>query len=341
MPDWDPLTAVQFTVIRTGCGWAVGAAAAGRSAGACAGAGALLGAAGVGAALGAQPAPSQPSARATAARRQPDQRRATVSLALVMCLTLRLPPSSSYDVGQAQAMAHEGRGRARRPGPLPRAARHGLAFGPGPWAKYSAGPLAADSPSSSRHATARKRSTIGPAEQRRGGPALMKTLVVDLRDRIENSGAPIDSLLEMTYVGLLPLEELKPYLADTELLLTTPRLTVDDTLLDAAPRLRFIQVPSTGFDRVDIEATARRGIPAAHVPGGNALSVAEHVFMVMMALQRRLLSCHAGIKGGRYQAEKNRLMAEGLYELWGKTLGIVGFGRIGREVAKRAIGFDM
>jgi phosphoglycerate dehydrogenase-like enzyme len=169
----------------------------------------------------------------------------------------------------------------------------------------------------------------------------MKTLVVDLRDRIEKSGAPIDPLLEMTYVDLGPLNELKPHLADTELLLTTPRLTVDDALLDAAPRLRFIQVPSTGFDRVDIEATARRGIPAAHVPGGNALSVAEHVFMVMMALQRRLLSSHAGIQAGRYQPEKNRLMAEGIYELWGKTLGIVGFGRIGREVAKRAIGFDM
>ena len=169
----------------------------------------------------------------------------------------------------------------------------------------------------------------------------MKTLVVDLRDRVENSGAPIDPLLEMTYVDLLPLDELKPYLADTELLLTTPRLTVDDALLDAAPRLRFIQVPSTGFDRVNIEATARRRIPAAHVPGGNALSVAEHVFMVMMALQRRLLSSHAGITAGRYQLEKNRLMGEGIYELWGKTLGIVGFGRIGREVAKRAIGFDM
>jgi phosphoglycerate dehydrogenase-like enzyme len=169
----------------------------------------------------------------------------------------------------------------------------------------------------------------------------MKTLVVDLRDRVEKSGATIDPLLDLTYVDLAPLEQLKPHLADTELLLTTPRLAVDDALLDAAPRLRFIQVPSTGFDRVDVEATARRGIPAAHVPGGNALSVAEHVFMVMMALQRRLLICHTGITTGRYQAEKNRLMDEGTYELWGKTLGIVGFGRIGREVAKRAVAFDM
>ncbi|HEY7063202.1 MAG TPA: NAD(P)-dependent oxidoreductase [Chloroflexota bacterium] len=169
----------------------------------------------------------------------------------------------------------------------------------------------------------------------------MKTLVVDLRDRVERSGATIDPVLDMTFVDLLPLEELKPHLADTELLLTTPRLTVDDALLDAAPKLRFIQVPSTGFDRIDVEVTARRGIPASHVPGGNALSVAEHVFMVMMALQRRLVPSFSGIKAGRYQPEKNRMMAEGIYELWGKTLGIIGFGRIGREVAKRAIGFDM
>src|SRR4051812_40018996 len=169
----------------------------------------------------------------------------------------------------------------------------------------------------------------------------MKTLVVDLRDRVERSGATIDPILELTYVDLAPLEKLKPHLADTELLLTTPRLAVDDALLAAAPRLRFIQVPSTGFDRIDVEATARRGIPAAHVPGGNALSVAEHVFMVMMALQRRLLPSHTGITAGRYQPEKNRLMGEGIYELWGKTLGIVGFGHIGREVAKRAVAFDM
>lgn len=169
----------------------------------------------------------------------------------------------------------------------------------------------------------------------------MKTLAVDVRERMERAGTRVDPILDMRYVDLLPLAELAPHLAEAEALFTTPRLTIDDTLLDAAPRLRFIQVPSTGFDRVDIAATRRRGIPAAHVPGGNALSVAEHVFMVALALLRRLFEQDAGIRAGRYQPEKNRLMAAGIYELYGKTLGIIGFGRIGREVAKRAIPFGM
>jgi phosphoglycerate dehydrogenase-like enzyme len=169
----------------------------------------------------------------------------------------------------------------------------------------------------------------------------MKTLAVDVLDRVERSGTRVDPILDVTYVPLRPLAELAPLLQDTEALLTTPRLTIDDALLDAAPRLRFLQVPSTGFDKVDIAATARRGIPASHVPGGNALSVAEHVFMVMMALQRRLFPAEAGIRGRKYQPEKTRLMAEGIHEIYGKTLGIVGFGRIGREVAKRAIPFGM
>ena len=169
----------------------------------------------------------------------------------------------------------------------------------------------------------------------------MKTLVVDMLDRIQRAGTQIDPILDSTYVDLVPLAELTPHLADTQILLTTPRLPVDDALLDAAPRLRFVQVPSTGFDRIDIAATARRGIPAAHVPGGNALSVAEHVFMVAMALQRQLLVADAGIRAGKYVPEKARLMASGIYELHGKTLGILGFGRIGREVAKRAIPFGM
>lgn len=169
----------------------------------------------------------------------------------------------------------------------------------------------------------------------------MKTLAVDMRDRVERAGLPIDPVLELTYVDLLPLADLAPYLADAEAILATARLDVDDALMDAAPRLRFVQVAATGHERVDLEATARRGIPVAHGAGHNALSVAEHVFMAAMALQRQLYTSHLALSRGDYTPIKNRLMAEGTYELAGKTLGIVGFGRIGRQVARRAIPFEM
>jgi phosphoglycerate dehydrogenase-like enzyme len=169
----------------------------------------------------------------------------------------------------------------------------------------------------------------------------MKTLVVGLQERVERAQTRIDPQLEITYVDLQPLETLAPPLADTEILLATPQLRVDDALLDRAPRLRLVQVPSTGFDRIDLEATRRRGIPVAHSGGTNALSVAEHVFMVMMALHKRLIPNHLGISQGQWGPNKTRLMDEGLQELYGKTLGIVGFGRIGRQVARRAIPFEL
>jgi phosphoglycerate dehydrogenase-like enzyme len=169
----------------------------------------------------------------------------------------------------------------------------------------------------------------------------MKTLVVGLQDRVERVGTEIDHALDVTFVDLQPLATLAPYLKDTEILLTSPQLRVDDALLDAAPKLRLIQVPSTGYDKIDTEAARRRSIPVAHSGGTNALSVAEHVYMVAMALIKRLIPNHLGIGQGQYVQNKARLMNEGLGELHGKTLGIVGFGRIGRQVALRAIPFGL
>src|SRR4051794_29562416 len=123
----------------------------------------------------------------------------------------------------------------------------------------------------------------------------MKTLVVGLQDRVERVGTEIDPALNVTFVDLQPLETLAPYLKDTEILLTSPQLRVDDALLDTAPKLRLIQVPSTGYDKIDTEAARRRGIPVAHSGGTNALSVAEHVYMVAMALIKRLIPNHLGI----------------------------------------------
>lgn len=169
----------------------------------------------------------------------------------------------------------------------------------------------------------------------------MKTLVVGLRERIERARPTVDPGLAIEQADLLPVESLGPLLADKEILLTAPSLPVTRELLAAAPALRFIQVPSAGFEKIDLDAARERGIPVANAAGNNATTVAEHVFMVALALQRHLFECHQGIQTGQYTPVKGQLMAGGLFELAGKTLGIVGLGRVGKQVARRAMGFDL
>jgi phosphoglycerate dehydrogenase-like enzyme len=113
---------------------------------------------------------------------------------------------------------------------------------------------------------------------------------------------------------------------------------VDAAAIDAAANLRFIQTPSHGYDHVDIEAAARRGIPVANIgtSGAEAGVVAEHAFGLMLACARRLVEGHNGIRAGDWP----QLTGQST-ELLGKTLGIVGLGHIGVEVAKRARAFDM
>ena len=169
----------------------------------------------------------------------------------------------------------------------------------------------------------------------------MKTLIVGMRERIERAAPVIDPRLDVTYADLQPLAALTPLLAEAEALWTTAGQPVDDALLACAPRLRLVQVSSTGYDRIDLAAAARHGVPVAHVPGANALSVSEHVFLLAMALLRRLIPNHLGAVRGEWAQTKRQDMAAGIYELYGKTLGIVGFGRIGRQVARRAIPFEL
>jgi phosphoglycerate dehydrogenase-like enzyme len=169
----------------------------------------------------------------------------------------------------------------------------------------------------------------------------MKTLIVDLADRLQMVQLPIPPELEATYSDLAPLDELRPKVADIEALFCTPYLPIDTDFLDAAPKLRVVQLQSAGYDKVDLAATRARGIPVSHAPNANGATVAEHVFMVTMGLQRQLLDSHRSIVDDRYQDMRWAIMRHGNTELMSRTLGIIGFGRIGRQVAKRAAAFDM
>ena len=107
-------------------------------------------------------------------------------------------------------------------------------------------------------------------------------------------------------------------------------------LMDAAGTLRAIGRAGVGVDNVDVPAATARGIVVMNAPDGNTMTTAEHAFALLLALARRIPSGDASLKGGRWERKK----FVGV-ELRGKTLGIVGLGRIGRVVASRARGFEM
>jgi D-3-phosphoglycerate dehydrogenase len=129
---------------------------------------------------------------------------------------------------------------------------------------------------------------------------------------------------------------LEAALADADGLVVRSAVQVDDALLEHAPKLRVIGRAGVGVDNIDADAATRRGIVVMNTPGANAVAVAELTLGLMLTLARKLPVANAGMHAGRW--EKKSLQG---VELRGKTLGILGLGRIGLEVAKRARGFGM
>ncbi|TDC52772.1 hydroxyacid dehydrogenase [Jiangella ureilytica] len=105
-------------------------------------------------------------------------------------------------------------------------------------------------------------------------------------------------------------------------------------LYDEAPGLRIIAKHGAGVDNIDVGAATARGVVVTNAPGYNALAVAEHTFALILAVARDVARQDARVRAGRWQVAVGRELAEG-------TLGIVGFGAIGRLVAARAQAFDM
>jgi D-3-phosphoglycerate dehydrogenase len=131
-------------------------------------------------------------------------------------------------------------------------------------------------------------------------------------------------------------EGLAAALADADALVVRSAVQVDDALMEKAPKLRVIGRAGVGVDNIDAEAATRRGIVVMNTPGANAVAVAELTIGLMLALARKLPAANASMHAGKW--EKKNLQGA---ELRGKTLGILGLGRIGLEVAKRARGFGL
>jgi D-3-phosphoglycerate dehydrogenase len=114
---------------------------------------------------------------------------------------------------------------------------------------------------------------------------------------------------------------------------------VDRALLDRAPRLRVLARTGVGVDRVDVEAATARGIPVVVTPGSGTRGVAEGVLALALHLVKRLSSMTALVRDGRWEQRADPEMMLG--DLDGATLGIIGFGRIGRRVGELAAAFGM
>jgi len=112
---------------------------------------------------------------------------------------------------------------------------------------------------------------------------------------------------------------------------------IDAAMIAAAKRLRMVQKWGIGVDRIDVEALRRAGIPLAITAGANAGPVAEHAIMLMLSVLRRLPVVDRALREGRWLKSEMRATA---LQLSGKTVGLVGFGNIGRTVALKLAGFD-
>ena len=122
--------------------------------------------------------------------------------------------------------------------------------------------------------------------------------------------------------------------ADAMLIRTATRVTPE--LLDGARQLRVIGRAGVGVDNVDIDAATRRGVVVMNTPGGNSISVAEHTFSFLTALARHVVVANASMKQGLWEKKKFTGV-----ELRGKTLGIVGLGRVGSAVARLGQAYEM
>jgi D-3-phosphoglycerate dehydrogenase len=131
-------------------------------------------------------------------------------------------------------------------------------------------------------------------------------------------------------------EELTERIGDYDGLLIRSATQVTGELIARADRLRVIGRAGIGVDNVDVDAATQRGIVVANAPQSNIVAAAEHTLALMLALARRVPQAHASLTSGKW--ERSRFAGSELYE---KTLGVLGFGRIGQLVAQRALGFGM
>jgi glyoxylate reductase len=171
---------------------------------------------------------------------------------------------------------------------------------------------------------------------------LAKPKVLATRPLFPAARKILDDAFEMDYWDLdetIPRAELLKRVANKEGLICLLTEKVDQELLDAAPKLRVVATVSVGFDHINVDACTKRKVVATHTPGVLDDTTADFAWALLMAIARRVLEGDAWMREGTWPGwDLDQLCGA---DVWGKTLGIIGFGRIGRGVARRSYGFNM
>ncbi len=159
----------------------------------------------------------------------------------------------------------------------------------------------------------------------------MKVLV---REQISDAGVELlRAHFDVDVDSESPLEEI---IGGYDAIVVRSATKLTAAVIDQAEHLKVIGRAGVGVDNVDVEAATRRGIIVANAPESTVVSAAEHTIGLLVALARNIPQAHAALKQGRWERS-----AYGGVELGGKTLGVLGFGRIGQQVSRRALGLGM
>jgi D-3-phosphoglycerate dehydrogenase len=167
----------------------------------------------------------------------------------------------------------------------------------------------------------------------------MQTPKVLVADPVSQSGVDelaIGGALEVVVKTGLSEAELIQIIPEFSALVVRSQTKVTAAVLEAAKNLKVVGRAGVGVDNVDVEAATKHGVIVMNTPGGNTISTAEHAFSLLVSIARSIPQAHASVKAGKWDRKKY----EGV-ELYNKTLGVLGMGRIGTEVARRAIAFGM
>ncbi|MGN0015057.1 MAG: hydroxyacid dehydrogenase, partial [Candidatus Gastranaerophilaceae bacterium] len=162
----------------------------------------------------------------------------------------------------------------------------------------------------------------------------MKVLITDKIN--ESAGKLLDGVAEAVFLPTMSEDELCNIIGEYDALMVRSQTKVTKKIIDAGKNLKIIGRAGVGVDNIDIEAATQKGILVVNSPDGNTNAAAEHTIALMLAMSRNVPTAAISTKAGNWERSKFTGV-----EVFGKTLGIIGFGKIGSHVAKVAIALGM